>query len=98
MPTSVSGFFSYVGCNGEVERIGKAARAAAKVGKALKGPFFKLPAGVVPLCNNSRRSEIIAMMPDCNAHGPVPSWKEPMDADVQQFFVTPQKFGLVLMN
>ena len=77
-----------VGRDGEVERTGKAARAAAKVGKALKGPFFKLPAGVVPLCNNSRRSKIIAMMPDCNAHGPVPSWKEPKDADVQQFFDT----------
>ena len=38
------------------------------------------------MCNNSRRSEIIAMVPDCNAHGPVPSWKEPMGADVQQFF------------
>ena len=38
------------------------------------------------MCNNSRRSEIIAIMPDCNAHGLVPSWKEPTDADVQQFF------------
>ena len=28
------------------------------------------------------------MMPDCNAHGPVPSWKELKDADVQQFFDT----------
>ena len=72
-----------MGRDGEVERTGKATRAAAKVAKALKGPFFKLLAGVVPLCNNSRRSEIIAMMPDCNAHGPVPSWKEPKDADVQ---------------
>ena len=40
------------------------------------------------MCNNSCRSEIIAMMPGCNAHGPVPSWKEPKDADVQQFFDT----------
>ena len=28
------------------------------------------------------------MMPDCNAHGPYPSWKEPEDAEVQQFFDT----------
>ena len=40
------------------------------------------------MCNNSCRSEIIAMMPDCNTLGPVPSWKEPEDADVQQFFDT----------
>ena len=69
--------------DGEVEQTGKAARAAAKVGKALRGPFFKLPVGVVPLCNNSRWSEIIAMMSDCNAHGPDPSWKESEDAKVQ---------------
>ena len=40
------------------------------------------------MCNNSRRSEIIAMMPDCNTHGPDPSWKEPEDVEVQQFFDT----------
>ena len=40
------------------------------------------------MCNNSRRSEIIAMMPDCNAHGPDPSWKELEDVEVQQFFDT----------
>ena len=40
------------------------------------------------MCNNSRRSDIIAMMPDCNAHGPDPSWKESEDAEVQQFFDT----------
>ena len=74
-----------VGHDGEVERTGKVARAAAKAGKVHKGPLFKLPTGMVPLCNNSRRSEIIAMMPDCNAHGPVPSLKEPEDAEVQQF-------------
>ena len=66
-------FLLDVCCDGKVERTGKTARAAAKVGKDLKGPFLKLPAGVVPLCNNSRRSEIIAMMLYCNAHGPVPS-------------------------
>src|SRR3954470_6021188 len=80
-----------VGRDGEVELTGKAARVAVKAvkaGKAIKGPFFKLPAGVVLLCNNSRRSEIIAMMPDCNAHGPVPSWREPAAADVRQFFDT----------
>ena len=50
---------------------------AAKTGKAVKGPLFGLPAGVVPLSNNSRRSAIIAMMPDFNTHGLNPSWAEP---------------------
>ena len=77
-----------MGHDGEVEQTGKVARAAAKAGKVLKGPLFKLPTGVVPLCNNSRRSKIIAMMPDCNVHGPDLSWKEPEDAEVQQFFET----------
>ena len=40
--------------DGEVERSGKAARAGAKAGKPARGPLFKLPAGVVPLSNNSR--------------------------------------------
>ena len=35
--------------DGEVERSGKAAGAAAKAGKVAKGPLFKLSAGVVPL-------------------------------------------------
>ena len=54
---------------GEVERSGKLARAAVKAGKVDKEPVFKLPAGVVPLRNNSRRNEIIAMTPLFNAHG-----------------------------
>ena len=77
-----------VGRDREVERTGKVARAAAKAGKVLKGPLFKLPAGVVPLCNNSRRTEIIAMMPDFNAHGLVPNWAEPPEDQVQEFFDT----------
>ena len=77
-----------MGRDDEVERTGKVARAAAKAGKVVKGPLFKLPVGVVPLCNNSRRTEIIAMMLDCNAHGPDPSWKEPGDVEVHQFFDT----------
>ena len=58
---------------GEVERSGKVARAAAKAGKVDKEPVFKLPTGVVPLSNNSCRSDIIAMMPLFNAHGLDPS-------------------------
>ena len=42
---------------------------AERSDKAVKGPLFGLPAGVVPLSNNSRQSAIIAMMPDFNAHG-----------------------------
>ena len=33
-------------------------------GKVVKGPLFGLPAGVVPLSNNSHQTDIIAMMPD----------------------------------
>ena len=70
--------------DGEVERSGK----AAKAGKVSKGPLFKLPAGVVPLCNNSRWSDIIAMMPEFNAHGLVPNWAGPPEYQVQEFFDT----------
>ena len=44
--------------------------------------------GVVPLCNNSRRTEIIAMMPEFNPHGLVPNWAEPPKDQVQEFFDT----------
>ena len=71
-----------VNCDGEVERTGKAARAAAKAGKVTKGPLFKLPAGVVLLSNNSCRTDIIAMMPDFNAHGLDSSWVEPEEIQV----------------
>ena len=74
--------------DGEVERSGKAARAAAKAGKVAKEPVFKLPAGMVPLCNNSRRSEIIAMMPLFNTHGLDPTWVELDELKVQEFFDT----------
>ena len=57
------------------ERPGK----AAKAGKVIKGPLFGLPAGVVPLSNNSRKTDIIAMMPDCNVHGPVQNWAPPLE-------------------
>ena len=73
---------------GEVERSGKVARAAAKAGKVDKEPVFKLPTGVVPLSNNSRQSDIIAMMPLFNAHGLEPSWVEPDELRVQEFFDT----------
>ena len=36
-----------------------------------------LVARVVPLTNNSRQTDIIAVMPDCNAHGLDPNWVEP---------------------
>jgi len=74
--------------DGKVERSGKAAKAAAKVGKVAKGPLFGLPAGVVPLSNNSRRNDIISMMPEFNARGLVPSWAEPPADQVQEFLDT----------
>ena len=57
---------------GGVERTRKAEKAskAVKAGRSL----FGLPAGVVPLSNNSCQTAIIAMMPDFNAHGLDPTW------------------------
>lgn len=49
------------------ERSGK----DAKADKVVKGPLFGLSAGVFPLSNKSRQTDIIAMMPDCNVYGPV---------------------------
>jgi hypothetical protein len=47
---------------------------------------FKLAAGVIPLCNNSALSSIIAMMPVCNAHGPEGNLEEPGEVRVLEFF------------
>ena len=47
---------------------------------------FMLPRGVVLLCNNSSLDRIRAMMPLCDSHGIVPTWQEPEDAVMQEFF------------
>src|SRR4051812_25112448 len=47
---------------------------------------FRLPQGVVPLCNNSSLSRILAMMPLCDSHGIDSTWQEPADDVVQAFF------------
>ena len=47
---------------------------------------FMLPRGVVPLCKNSSLDRIRAMMPLCDSHGIVPTWQEPADDVVQEFF------------
>src|SRR4051812_13510238 len=47
---------------------------------------FRLPKGVVPLCNNSSLSHIRAMMPLCDSHGIDPAWQEPADNVMQAFF------------
>ena len=73
-----------VGDDGRAERAGK----AAKAGKAVKGPLFGLPAGVVPLSNNSRQTDIISMMPDFNTHGLDPNWPDPEEDRVREFFDT----------
>ena len=49
---------------------------------------YKLPAGIIPLCNNSAQSSVIAMMPSCNAHGLDKTWAEPPAARVQEWFDT----------
>ena len=45
-----------------------------------------LPRGVIPLCNNSSLDRIRAMMPLCDSHGIAPTWQEPADDIVQEFF------------
>jgi hypothetical protein len=46
----------------------------------------KLPAGIIPLCNNSALGSIIATMPMFNAHGLDPTWVEPSAEQAQKFF------------
>src|SRR4051812_42445875 len=48
--------------------------------------WFRLPRGVVPLCNNSSLSRILAMMPLCDSHGIDSTWQEPADDVVRAFF------------
>lgn len=59
-----------------------------KTGKVTKGPMFRLLAGVVPLSNNSRQTDIITMMLDCNAHGLDPNLVDTEADQVQKFFDT----------
>nr|XP_040258434.1 nucleolar and coiled-body phosphoprotein 1-like [Aegilops tauschii subsp. strangulata] len=47
---------------------------------------LRLPAGVIPLCNNSAQTTIIAMMPVFKAHGLDQNWAEPDAERVQEFF------------
>jgi hypothetical protein len=49
---------------------------------------FKLPKHIVPLCNNSALSAIIAAMPHCNAHSVKATWDVPPEEDVRRFFDT----------
>jgi hypothetical protein len=48
--------------------------------------LFRLPREIVPLCNNSSLSRIITMMPLLNAHGLDPTWGEPSEERVRDFF------------
>jgi hypothetical protein len=48
--------------------------------------WFRLPQRIVPLCNNSSLSRIITMMPLLNAHGLDPTWVEPSEERVRDFF------------
>src|SRR3954463_1428263 len=47
---------------------------------------FRLPRGVVPLCNNSALDRIRAIMPLCDSHGIDPAWIEHADDVVRAFF------------
>ena len=49
---------------------------------------FDLPEGVVPLCINSAKDSILAMMPSCNAHGVEGGWQEPSAKDVQAWLAS----------
>jgi hypothetical protein len=44
---------------------------------------FHLLAKVVPLCINSAKDSILAMMPSCNAQGVKGDWQEPSATDVK---------------
>jgi hypothetical protein len=46
----------------------------------------RLPARIVPLCNNSALGSIIATMPLFNAHGLDVTWVEPSEEEAQKFF------------
>src|SRR3954465_7241596 len=48
--------------------------------------WFRLPQGVVSLCNNSSLSRILAMMPLCDSHGIDSTWQEPAGDVVRAFF------------
>src|SRR3954469_11046169 len=48
--------------------------------------WFWLPPGVVPLCNNSSLSRILAMMPLCDSHRIDATWQEPPDGVVRALF------------
>ena len=49
---------------------------------------LRLPSNIIPLCNNSVLSIIVAMMPLCNAHSVEATWDVPEEVDVRQFFDT----------
>ena len=48
--------------------------------------WFRLPQGIVPLCNNSSLNRIIAMMPLFDSHGLNPTWEVPEEIRVREFF------------
>nr|XP_020184739.1 translation initiation factor IF-2-like [Aegilops tauschii subsp. strangulata] len=74
----------------KIDKPGKASKKKAGKKKADKAEEvdkpFKLPAAVVPMCNNSAQTSIIAMMPVFDAHGLDQTWAEPDAARVQEFF------------
>ena len=51
-----------------------------------KGCNHALPETVFPLCNNTARDSILAMMPACNAQGLEATWQQPKDAIVEEWF------------
>jgi hypothetical protein len=46
----------------------------------------RLPARIIPLCNNSALGSIITTMPMFNAHGLDTTWVEPSEKQAQTFF------------
>ena len=47
---------------------------------------YKLPASIIPMCNNFALTSVIAMMPVFNAHGLDQTWAKLDAARVQEFF------------
>ena len=51
-----------------------------------KGAPEKLPENVIPLCNNTAKDSILAMMPTCTTQGMESTWEQPNQATVDEWF------------
>lgn len=50
-----------------------------------KGWDFQLSETIIPLCNNTAKDSILAMMPECDSKTVVATWKVPTKKDVEKW-------------